>query len=131
MPSRGIVDRGQFLKGYDWTGTPAPQNTADIKQHIAHPQQTLSLPQVPCQPPNPAPWGSSIYLSPAWSSSPHMRQYVQLPAISSNPAYKESDHSSWRNELMSLAPLSDSPTSCRKPGSAFQCLLYRVSGLWK
>ena len=66
MASRGIVDRGQYLKGCDRTGTPAPQNTADIKQHIAHPQQTLSLPQLPCQAPNPVPWGSSIYLYPPY-----------------------------------------------------------------
>ena len=60
------MDRGQFLKGYHWTGILAPQNTADIKQRIAHSQQTLSLPQLPCQPPNPGPWGSSIYLYPPY-----------------------------------------------------------------
>jgi len=32
VASGGIVNKRQFLKGCDWTGNPAPQNTADIKQ---------------------------------------------------------------------------------------------------
>ena len=83
-----------------------PKHSWHKTEYIAHPQQTLSLPQLPCRPPNPEPCVSSTYLSPAWSSYPHISQYIQLPTVSSNPTYKESDHSSPRNKLMSLVPLS-------------------------
>ena len=95
---------------------------------MAYTQQTLSLPQLPCRPPNPEPCGSSTYVSPAWFSYPHIGQYVQLPAISSNPTYKESDHSSPRNKLTFLVPLF--LTGCPLAGSLTEspCLLSRVSG---